>query len=120
MPPADQLEGLAVSRTLMEWGYSQDRELLVAGTLHDVGKSLAPAFVGYRVAMTALSVVPGVLPVLSRLFTTVRLLDEHASNGALIAARAGLPADIVRLIGKHHSSSNEPRLMALQRADSLH
>jgi putative nucleotidyltransferase with HDIG domain len=121
MAPADQLEGLAVSQTLVEWGFGADRELLAAGALHDVGKSLAPPFVGYRMAMTALgSLAPRLVPALSRISPTVRLLDQHAANGARMAEQAGLSSEAVRLIGEHHSLATEPRLLALQRADGLH
>ena len=121
MPPADQLEGLAVSRTLVAWGYAADRDLLAAGAIHDVGKSLAPPSSLYRTLMTLLgALTPWLVPALARRFSTIRLLDQHAGTGASMAAEAGVASEVVRLIAEHHVTTAEPRLVALQMADALH
>ncbi len=119
MAPADQFEGLAVMETLRQWG--GDRDLLVAGLLHDVGKSLAPPGAGYRVLVTVLeTIAPRVLPLLACRSEALRSLTEHAVIGGKMAADAGLPRDVVRLIAEHHQPSSDDRMMALQRADALH
>ena len=121
MPPADQFEGLKVVETLRDWGYGADRELLAAGLLHDVGKSLAPPWVGYRVAMTALDMlVPGLVPRLARRHGPLGVLARHAAIGAELARQAGLPNSLVALIRDHHSPPADERMAALQRADGLH
>ncbi len=121
MPAADQLEGLRVLAELESWGYGADRNLLLAGLLHDTGKSLAPAKARYRVLITVLeTVAPFLLPRLAARSATVGALVEHAAIGARLASEAGLPADVCALIAEHHRPAGDPRMAALQRADGLH
>ena len=120
MPPADQLEGLAVARSLAERGWGADRELLLAGALHDVGKSLAPAGARYRVVMTALqALAPSMASWLIGRSPTLSALADHPASGAELAAAAGLPSDVVRLIAGHHQPAQDARMAALQQADAL-
>ncbi|MBV8083856.1 MAG: HDIG domain-containing protein [Chloroflexi bacterium] len=119
MCPADRLEGLRVCRALSSWGYGSDRSLLVAGLLHDVGKSLAPPSAVWRVALTALeALVPAGL--LAQLPGPMGTLARHASAGAKMAAEAGMSQDVVALIAGHHGLAENDRMAALQRADGLY
>ena len=121
MPPADQLEGLAVAGRLEAWGWGADRDLLVAGVLHDMGKSLAPPGAGYRVLMTALETLPpGLMMPLARRSHALAALANHAAAGAELASQACLPADVALMIATHHQAPRDARMEALQRADALH
>ena len=121
MAPADQFEGLAVSSTLESWGWGSDRNLLLAGLLHDAGKGLAPPAAGWRVLMTLLETfAPFLVRPLAGRSEVIAALANHASAGAAMAAEAGLPSDVVDLIAAHHSAAPDERMEALQRADALH
>jgi len=121
MPPADQFEGLAVAATLEARGWAHDRDLLLAGLLHDAGKSLAPPRAAYRVLVTLLeTLAPSLLTALARRWEPLRSLLNHAITGAEMAREAGLSADAVRLIAEHHLPARDARMAALQQADALH
>jgi HD-like signal output (HDOD) protein len=121
MPPPDQVEGLAVAGKLEAWGWGADRDLLVAGVLHDVGKSLAPGGARYRVLMTALETLPPalVMPLASR-GHALAALANHAAAGSQLASQAGLPDDVALMIRMHHQPPRDARMEALQRADALY
>ena len=121
MPPPDQLEGMAVARALRSWGWAADRDLLLAGLLHDAGKSLAPPDARWRVLMTALeTLAPSLVSPLARRSATVHALAVHANTGARLAAEASLPEGVVHLIAGHHSDAEDARTQALQLADALY
>jgi putative nucleotidyltransferase with HDIG domain len=121
MSPADQVEGLAVAATLEEWGHGSDRNLLLAGLLHDVGKSLAPPDARHRVVMTLLeTLAPRLLPSLAARSKAIDVLRNHAALGAQLAAGAGLPDDVRRLVAQHHQPPHDVRTEALQQADGMH
>ncbi|MGH2469380.1 MAG: HDIG domain-containing metalloprotein, partial [Chloroflexota bacterium] len=103
MPPADQLEGLQVLAELRRWGFEGDRDLLLAGLLHDMGKAQAPARVRYRMAATLLEGSPRLLRSIGRHSPVLRVLANHAALGAAMARRAELPLDVQRLIALHHT-----------------
>ena len=121
MAPADQREGLAVVKTLTAWGQGSDRSLLVAGLLHDAGKSLASTGVAYRIAS---ALVQGVRPLprraLARRLRGLAILTDHAALGAEMAREAGLPEDVQTLIARHHLPPTDARQRLLWRADELH
>jgi hypothetical protein len=102
MHPADQRHGLDVVAALRAAGHGHDRELLLAGLVHDAGKgrdvrlwhrvawSLGRRYGGGVTALAGL--VPGARAVLTR-------LDRHAALSAELARRAGAPDRLVALIG---------------------
>lgn len=121
MAPPDQLEGLAVVHTLEAWGWAADRELLVAGLLHDAGKRLAPPSALFRVLYTAVDALsPRLLEALARWNESLCALLKHPATGADLATAAGLPAGVAALIAGHHQPAWDSRMVALQQADALH
>jgi len=121
MPPPDQFEGVSVANALEAWGWGANRDLLVAGLLHDLGKSLAPAGAHYRVLMTAVeTLAPALVASMANLSPAINALARHPSAGALLAAQAGLPSPVVSLIAGHHQPPDDARMRALQRADALY
>lgn len=121
MAPADQFEGLAVARRLQDWGYGDDHALLVAGVLHDVGKSLAPDGVLFRMTASLIAaLMPWLAWVLYRRGGQLGMLFRHPATGAQLAADAGLTSEVVGLIRQHHAPAFDARMAALQLADSLH
>ncbi|MDE3078363.1 MAG: hypothetical protein KGJ86_23305, partial [Chloroflexota bacterium] len=75
MAPPDQQECLAVAETLRAWGFADDRELLAAAALHDLGKALALPNARYRVAVTVLeTVAPPLLAWLAKRSATFGVL----------------------------------------------
>jgi putative nucleotidyltransferase with HDIG domain len=109
-----------VVASLQAQGWVHDRNLLVAGLLHDAGKSLAPPWAGYRVLVTALeALAPPLLTALAGRSAALHALTQHAASGADMAASAGLPPGVVRLIAEHHQPA-DARMAALQHADALH
>lgn len=114
--------GLAVYRHLRRMG-TQDRDLLAAALLHDVGKGRLT--VAHRVAAVVLEAIrPGQLKrVASPQGPGWRrgLYDHlhHQELGAELAQRAGSSAVVVDLIRHHHQDGRQgpPGLAALQMAD---
>lgn len=121
MTPRDQRHAALTCRRLMEEGH-QDRDLLVAALLHDVGKG--EIHLWHRVAYVLLSAgAPGLLRRLARpdaggwRGAMYRSL-HHAETGAEQARAAGVSEEAARLIREHHRTATEDqRLLALIRAD---
>ena len=134
MPPNDQRHAIAVIRTLKQAGYDQP-ELMQAGLLHDVGKSLGQP-IGHRVLIVLLEAFYPEL--LHRLSTSPVSVDQvgwwrrpfvvhaqHPAIGAAWARAAGCESGAVELILRHQESlESDPGpdrrfLAALQWADDL-
>jgi len=96
MPAADRRHGLDVVATLRAAGAGQDRELLVAGLVHDCGKGPRVRLV-HRVAWSLGWIwrAAGRLPTFR--YGLARLRD-HASISADLAANAGCARRVVDLI----------------------
>ena len=108
MHVADQRHGLDVVATLRTHGVV-DREVLVAGLIHDAGKGLTGIWprVAYSLGQAygsslwrAASVVPGWRAPLQR-------LRDHAETSAQMAAAAGCTARTVELI-RHQEAPLDP------------
>jgi len=129
MPAAEQAHGLRVLDRLQTQG-EHNPDLLAAGLLHDVGKSLHPlapweralAVLGRRLAPTA-SWRWGAGPPHGwrRPFCVAR---QHPAWGAELVAATGASAALVELIRRHqvepsgaNSSETSTLLRALQAAD---
>ena len=139
MPPNDQQHALAVVRTLQQAGYQQ-RVLMQAALLHDVGKSMGQPLI-HRVLIVLFEAFwPSALSWLSG-ETTGRPLSvewaswwrrpfvihaQHAQIGATWAEEAGCELAVVRLIARHQdilpvepTEEEEKLLFTLQWADDL-
>jgi hypothetical protein len=118
MHVADRRHGLDVVATLRSEG-AADREVLLAGLLHDAGKgqtgvwprvahSLGQAY-GEWVWRVA-GLLPGMSPAINR-------LREHADTSAMLAAEAGCSPRTVELI-RHQEAPVDPEAgRLLQLAD---
>jgi hypothetical protein len=119
MPRADRRHGLDVAEALRRTGHGDDRELILAGILHDAGKGPSVRL-WHRVAWSlgqrygrwvvrAAAIVPGARAVFER-------LDQHAKLSAELARGAGAPARTVALIGSQFDP-DDPAARALHLAD---
>ena len=122
MAPCDRRHGLDVFYTLRDAGY-QDRALLQAALLHDVGKAAARLTIWHRVGVVLMGrLVPDWL---ARLAADGRgwraplaAHAQHAQTGALWATRVDCSLDTVELIRLHHRADLvDKRLAALRWAD---
>jgi hypothetical protein len=116
---ADRRHGLDVVASLRAFGV-RDRDVLVAGLLHDAGKgdtgvgARAAWSLGERFGATlwrAASLVPGMRTSLDR-------LRDHADTSARMAEAAGCSAHTIELI-RNQATPIDPDGELLQRADDL-
>lgn len=122
MDRCDQRHGLDVYRTLQEVGY-QDRELLQAALLHDVGKAGGGLTLIHRVAVVLLEkYAPHVLERWTQNGRTWRTPfvrhAKHAQLGAQWTLEASIAPQAAEWIRRHHNPDpTDDRLAALQWAD---
>ena len=129
MPRAEQHHGVHICRVLGQQGFD-DRDLLAAALLHDVGKTVAPLRLWERVSVVLVerfaprlaaewADIPagGTVPVGVRRGLVVS--RHHPAWGADLAAQAGASPRTVAWIRQHHDPvvERDPLLMALQDAD---
>jgi putative nucleotidyltransferase with HDIG domain len=119
--PRDIVHTAATARWLLERGHD-DRELVQAALLHDIGKGRQRR--RDRVAYVVLSEVRLVRRVASEgsrfeLRRAVARSLSHSTTGAEMLRRAGAPPRVVELTARHHGSpGGDPVLALLQQADA--
>jgi hypothetical protein len=123
LPPADQAHALRVVRRLRASGET-DPDLLAAGLLHDVGKSLLPLRLLDRVAIV---LGQALLPAQVHAWSAADpggwrrgfvVACRHPEWGATMVADSGGSARLVTLVRQHQSGSPAvAALAALQAAD---
>jgi len=127
MPVYDQRHCLDVFTTLHESG-QDDAFLLRAALFHDCGKvdeGGRPMPLLWYVAASALKrIAPRLYQALAASgrgpLRPIRTYAEHAWRGALLAAAAGCPAEIVATIRHYHDDAPTGRAALLQWADEQH
>ncbi|MBI4318808.1 MAG: HD domain-containing protein [Chloroflexi bacterium] len=122
MPVQDQRHCLNVFVELRRAGY-EDKPLLQAALLHDVGKGGVGLGVWHRVAIVLLKALA------PRLLSAIASHDKgswrypfwvhrhHAGLGASVLRQAGSSARVVELVLGHHSPSQDPLAHALWQVD---
>jgi hypothetical protein len=110
MEPADQRHTAGVLRSLQRAGI-EDRALLKAGLLHDVGKSRRKLSVAHRTVAVVLRAVFGRLPSFlvwqdeGGILAPFYVLENHPRLGACMLARAGCEERVWRLAELHHADA---------------
>jgi putative nucleotidyltransferase with HDIG domain len=134
MEPADQRHTVGVLKSLVSSGV-QDRALLKAGLLHDVGKSRRKLTLIHRTLAVLLRAVFGKVPSFlvwqgqDSFWAPFYVLENHPRLGASMLARAGCEERVWRLAELHHAEPGlvgripdedwvRPALNALKKADS--
>lgn len=118
----DQRHSLNVFYQLSEAGHD-DRELLQAALLHDVGKARAGLGICHRVAIVLLRAIrPGLVRGIGsadrRSWRNPFWVHQHHGQlGAELVARRGGSKKLVELVRHHQHPSAEPLAQALYRAD---
>jgi hypothetical protein len=109
METADQRHSIRVLQRLLSTGID-DRDLLKAALLHDVGKSYCRIGILHRTAAVALKALLGRLPAWladqprARLRRPFYVLQNHPRLGADLLARAGCSERVCRLAELHQSN----------------
>lgn len=113
MQPSEQAHSLHIARQLIQQGETHP-DLLVAALLHDSGKNYHPLNVWERVAVV---VGKSLLPDQARQWGKGRpngwkrafaVAEQHGEWGAQMAAQAGAPPLVVRLIRRHQFPLDHP------------
>jgi hypothetical protein len=118
MPRAARAHQSAVARDLLSQGFL-DPDLIAAALLHDCGKG--PLNVAQRAIQVLLLGMPsGVRAAAASRVGWLRRIEEHAGEGARLAAAAGASERTVWLIANHHRRVADFQLRALQAADNRH
>jgi hypothetical protein len=118
MHRADQRHGLDVVATLREGG-TTDKELLLAGLLHDAGKGATGVLprVAYSLGQAYGTWVWRTTAVLPGFREALRRLRDHAETSARLAGEAGASPRTVELI-RHQDAPVDPEAgRQLQLAD---
>jgi putative nucleotidyltransferase with HDIG domain len=110
---ATRLAGDAIARAV---GHDARHELRALALLHDIGKLvLAHAWSTYAQRLNAGAGTPE-----ERLALERRLLGlDHASVGALVIDRWGLPRGVATIVARHHAEDAEERGALVRLADML-
>ena len=115
MEVADQKHCVGVLKYLLRRGM-EDRQLLKAALLHDVGKSRSRISVFHRTAAVLLRAIFGEVPSFltwiggERLWGPFYVLENHPRLGAVMLAKAGCDERVWRLAELHHV---DPKLLNL-------
>jgi hypothetical protein len=119
--PRDVVHGAECARWLLARGYD-DRDLVSAALVHDVGKGWQrPGDRVVYVITAAARLAPAIASGDSRfdLRRAVARSLAHAASGAAALAAAGATPRMVQLTRNHHSKANgDVMLAALQQADA--
>lgn len=120
MPAADRRHGLNVVGALRATGHGDDRELLLAGLLHDAGKG-PRVRLWHRVAWSLAGRYGAWVAALARLVPGgregIERLAHHAERSAELAHAAGAPDRTVALIRGQVGPADTAALAALHSAD---
>ncbi|MGD9935266.1 MAG: HD domain-containing protein [Dehalococcoidia bacterium] len=119
--PRDVVHGAATARWLMERGYD-DRALITAGFLHDIGKGpQRRTDRALYVVLARVGTVQWAADGSSR-FELRRAMERtrvHSERGASLLMEAGAEARVAELTALHHGPPGSDRMLALlQEADA--
>ncbi|HUE75521.1 MAG TPA: HD domain-containing protein [Chloroflexota bacterium] len=122
LAPSDQRHSLAVMRYLRRRGVD-DRVLLRAALVHDVGKASAPIHIWQRVVhVLARAWAPGIAAWLARSDDGWRhgfyALKHHERLGAEMLGQIGTEREVVHLVGRVVTVLDDRRRSLLDEADS--
>lgn len=109
LPPEERNHGVAVAKCLAK-ARPDDRDLLAAALLHDIGKLGTPRGAVVR-ALTHVLPPSGAAsePRLEGLAGARQARVHHAAYGAELLRRAGSSARVVELVARHHSGADPDR-----------
>lgn len=117
----DQRHLIAVAHDLESSGLP--RHVVLAGLLHDIGKSRRVSVVDRVAKVVCTRLAPRLLLRIAcldrppRLLEGLHLLLRHAARGADMLTEAGMPADVTWLVRHHEHDIADADLHALKAAD---